>query len=283
MNIDLTRFLTEERKYSTELEKRLDELEICERGCSGEPAGSSQAVAVITAFPRAFRRHLGAFGLAVALTGAGVVFAATALYFDAETKFFLVPFPQLMGSPSERVRHEEQVRGADPVAANRARFSAFLMTHNIKVSVSALSLGVTGGIGTGILLFYNGAVLGAVVADYVLAGEALFLLAWLLPHGAIELPAALIAAQGGFILAGAWLAGDRRKSLVGRLREISRDLVILTCGAAVLLVWAGIVEAFFSQYHEPRLPYSVKILFGCVEMTLLCLYLFFAGSQEVDE
>ena len=33
-------------------------------------------------------------------------------------------------------------------------------------------------------------------------------------------------------------------------------------GAALLLIWAGLVEAFFSQYHEPTLPYPFKIVFG---------------------
>jgi len=242
-------------------------------------AGPKRILRAFGAFPRAFRRHLQAFALSVLLTLAGMIFAAGALYFDAEAKAVIMPFPQLLGSPSERVRQEEKGE-SDRLEGNRAGFSAFLMTHNIRVSVFALSLGITGGIGTAMLLFYNGAVLGAVAADYVQAGEGVFLLGWLLPHGVIEIPAALIAAQGGFVLAGAWLGGNRRKSLVGRLREVSGDLVILISGTAALLVWAGVVEAFFSQYHEPALPYSVKIAFGCVELTALAFYLLAVGGKE---
>ncbi len=240
--------------------------------------GRKKILSAFSAFPRAFRRHLQAFSLSVLLTLAGVVFAAGALYFDTEAKAVIMPFPQLRGSPSERVRQEEKGR-SDRLEGSRAGFSAFLMTHNIQVSVFTLSLGITGGIGTAILLFYNGAVLGAVAADYIRAGEGVFLLGWLLPHGVIEIPAALIAAQGGFVLAGAWLGGNRRKSLVGRLRDVSRDLVILISGVAALLVWAGLVEAFFSQYHEPTLPYSVKIAFGCVELAALGFYLFAVGRK----
>jgi uncharacterized membrane protein SpoIIM required for sporulation len=241
--------------------------------------GRKRIVRALGAFPRAFRRHLPAFGLSVLLTLAGVVFAAGALYFDTAAKAVIMPFPQLRGSPSERVRQEEKGQ-SDRLEGNRASFSAFLMTHNIQVSVFSLSLGITGGIGTAILLFYNGAVLGAVAADYIQAGEGVFLLGWLLPHGVIEIPAALIAAQGGFVLAGAWLGGDRRRSLVGRLRDVSRDLVILISGTVALLVWAGVVEAFFSQYHEPALPYSVKIAFGCIELAALAFYLFAVGGKE---
>jgi hypothetical protein len=49
-------------------------------------------------------------------------------------------------------------------------------------------------------------------------------------------------------------------------------------GVAVLLVWAGLVEAFLSQYHEPVIPYSVKICFGLVELALLILFLSKAGT-----
>ena len=33
------------------------------------------------------------------------------------------------------------------------------------------------------------------IRDYILAGESVFLLGWLLPHGAIEIPAILLAGQ----------------------------------------------------------------------------------------
>jgi hypothetical protein len=33
------------------------------------------------------------------------------------------------------------------------------------------------------------------------------------------------------------------------------------------------VEGFFSQYHEPLVPYSVKIAFGLVQLALLAVFL----------
>ena len=40
-----------------------------------------------------------------------------------------------------------------------------------------------------------------------------------------------------------------------------------------MLVWAGFVEAFLSQYHRPVVPYSLKIGFGLAELILLMLFL----------
>jgi uncharacterized membrane protein SpoIIM required for sporulation len=134
------------------------------------------------------------------------------------------------------------------------------------------------GIGTILMLFYNGVVLGAIATDYVADGQARFLLGWLLPHGVIEIPAILIAGQAGVLLALALIGRGSRIQLTTRLREASRDVVTLSFGFALLLVWAGFVEAFLSQYHEPVIPYDAKIAFGVIELTLLILYLSKAGK-----
>jgi hypothetical protein len=61
------------------------------------------------------------------------------------------------------------------------------------------------------------------------------------------------------------------------------DVVTLCFGAALMLVWAGIVEAFLSQYHEPVIPYSVKIGFGVIEGIALLWYLARAGRAAEKE
>ena len=98
-----------------------------------------------------------------------------------------------------------------------------------------------------------------------------------MPHGVIEIPAILVAGQAGFVLAGALIGWGNRANLGARLRQVSRDVVTLSVGFALMLVWAGFVEAFLSQYHEPLIPYSAKITFGAVEAALFCLFLARAG------
>ena len=110
------------------------------------------------------------------------------------------------------------------------------------------------------------------------AGQTKFLLGWLLPHGAVEIPSILIAGQGGLMLAGALIGWGKRIPLRARLREVSPDLMTLIFGVGLLLVWAGFVEAFLSQYHEPIIPYAVKIAFGAVELILLFLFLAHSGK-----
>ena len=141
-------------------------------------------------------------------------------------------------------------------------------------------MGATWGIGTLLLLLLNGVMLGAVAADYVLAGETVFLVGWLLPHGSVEIPAILVAGQAGLLFAAGLIGVGRSAPLRDRMREIAPDLVTLIFGTAVLLAWAGFVEAFLSQYHEPALPYAIKIAFGVVEVVLLTCFLVFSGRKR---
>ena len=84
------------------------------------------------------------------------------------------------------------------------------------------------------------------------------------------------------MLAGALLRRRERRTLSERLRQATPDVLHLLGGVAILLVWAGMVEAFFSQYHEPILPYDLKIAVGVLELFCLFLFLSQAGRHARD-
>jgi uncharacterized membrane protein SpoIIM required for sporulation len=233
-------------------------------------------------FPSTFRRHANAFHLALGITIVGAIFSALAVRFDPESKAVFVPpqFSHLFMDPNDRVAEEEAAQAeGDRMAGQKGTFAGHLMVNNTRVSINAMVFGITWGIGTMVLLFYNGCILGLVMHDYITAGQSVFLAGWLLPHGSIELPAIFIGGQAGLVIAAALIGRNRRKAMGARLREIAPDLVTLIIGVALMLVWAGIIEAFFSQYHEPIIPYAVKIAFGTVQLLLLIAYLTFSGRK----
>jgi len=234
-------------------------------------------------FPRAFRRRWRAFLLATAALLLGAALRMFFLAVDADAKRALLPFSHLQGDPRERVASEESGERQEALAGGRISFSSTLMTHNLRVAIGALALGLTWGVGTLLLLFYNGIILGAVALDYLQAGQGIFLAGWLLPHGTVEIPACLMAGQAGLVLAGALVGRGWRQSLGDRLREVRDDLVALMAGVAVMLVWAGVVEAFLSQYHQPVLPYPVKIAFGLAELAGLAAFLVLAGRPGSND
>lgn len=228
---------------------------------------------------RTFRRHVPAFRLSLGITLLGCALGWLALRADANNKPLLLPFTHLQQSPSERVAQEEAAK-TNPASAHQATFSAQLMTHNIRVSLFTLALGLTFGLGTTVSLFYNGVILGAVSADYVGGGQTIFLLGWLMPHGVVEIPAILLAGQAGFVLAGALIGWGTPTAREQRLREVRHDLLWFCIAIGVMLVWAGIVESFVSQYHRPALSYTFKIAFGLVELTALTAYYALAGKDR---
>ncbi len=232
-------------------------------------------------FPQVFRRNRGAFWLSFIVTMVGVLFGGFAVLLDPEAKDAIVPgqFSHVMGRPSDRVAREEKAK-SDRLGGHHATFAGQLMTNNIGVSIKAMAFGLIWGIGSILLLFYNGVILGLVLADYIADGQTIFVLGWLLPHGVIEIPSILIAGQAGLMLGRAVIGRGDRESLGGRLRAVSRDVTVLVGGLSVMLVWAGLMESFLSQHHQPVLPYWMKIGFGLVELALLIWFLGWAGRSS---
>jgi uncharacterized membrane protein SpoIIM required for sporulation len=229
-------------------------------------------------FPRTVRRRILALMVAAAIMAGGCLFGGLALSLDPQAKEALMPFSHLSGDPADRVAWEEST-DRDRLAGHKSGFSSQLIANNTRVSMLAMGLGITWGLGTLILLFANGVMLGAVIADYLLAGQGVFLMGWLLPHGSVEIPSIVLAGQAGLVLAGALIGRGQSMGLRNRLRAVGPDLLTLIAGVSILLIWAGLVEAFLSQYHEPVIPYAVKILFGAVELTALIAFLALGGRS----
>ncbi len=231
---------------------------------------------IFVAFPEAFRRQRRYFALSVLITVLGCALGGLAVRFDPTAVDILLPADYLR-NPGDRVHNEEQGKELAPKSAQlEAAFSGHLITHNIQVALLAAALGVTFGIGTALLLFENGVLLGAVAVRYTQQGFGLFVSAWLLPHGVFEIPSILIAGQAGFYLARIML---RRKE-DRNVRQSMSEWLMLVAGLALMLVWAGVMEAFFSQHHEPVLPYGFKIAVGVAELVLLTIYLLFTGRRR---
>lgn len=235
-------------------------------------------------FPRTFRKHISAFWISLAVMMVGAIFGGGAVILDQEAKEAIVPrmFQHAMQDPDERVKKEESNsnENGERIGRQKATFASYLMANNIRVSILLMALGMTFGVGTIICLFYNGVILGLVVADFVAAGQGVFVTGWLLPHGSIEIPAILLAGQAGLILGSTLIGKGQSLVLKQRLRNAAPEIVTLIGGVAILLVWAGIIEAFMSQYHEPVLPYGIKIIFGILELVLLVLFLTLCGRSR---
>ena len=100
-------------------------------------------------------------------------------------------------------------------AEERPMTASFIMSNNIRVTILAFTTGILLGIGTFLLLFYNGLMLGVVAAAVSNAGGEVPLGFWsfVAPHGVIELTAIFIAGGAGLLLGWALVnPGERSRT-----------------------------------------------------------------------
>jgi uncharacterized membrane protein SpoIIM required for sporulation len=91
-----------------------------------------------------------------------------------------------------------------------------IIANNVQVTFVAFAAGVTAGVGTALALVLNGVSIGGVFGLYASHGTLPLLLAFVAPHGVLELSAIAVAGGAGLLLAAAILlpgARTRRDAL----------------------------------------------------------------------
>ncbi len=157
----------------------------------------------------------------------------------------------------------------------RPTMASQIIANNVQVAIAAFAYGMTGGLLSLYVLVSNGISLGAVFGLYATKGIALLLLAFVAPHGVLELSAIAIAGGGGFLLGAALLIPGARTRRRAFAENGARALRLLG-GATLLLLVAGTIEGFISPI--PYWPLSLKLCVSGATAVLLYLYLRLASD-----
>jgi uncharacterized membrane protein SpoIIM required for sporulation len=227
---------------------------------------------LVFGFPALFRRYLGYFLLAAALFAAGTVFGLLASYFDADVaRAFLLPsdFPTIQPG-------DEEERAPVIDTGHLAEFSAHLWANNVGVTLTAFALGITLGLGTAWLMFYNGVITGALWAVFWEAGQLRAFATGILPHGVVEIPAALLGGAAGFVLA----SGVIRARPWSRLDELGRcgkEALLLVSGCLPLLTVAAFIEGAVARPPDWFISSGVKLAVAGVVAVLFTAYVLLLG------
>lgn len=124
-------------------------------------------------------------------------------------------------------------------------------SNNWTVAVASSYSGLAFGVPTVLAVAFNGLMLGGLAATEV---DPVSLLAFVVPHGVVEIPALLISAALGLYLGMvAWGFLRGKVDVEAVVSEVERAYYVLL-GLAVLFVFAGFVEAFVSPYYTALLP-----------------------------
>lgn len=148
----------------------------------------------------------------------------------------------------------DDIQGMSSIASSK------IMTNNIKVTYLAFASGVSAGVLTVAVLFFNGALLGGIftiLKEY--DGMAWRLFEFITAHGILELSIIAVAGGMGLFLGDAILRPGSltRKAALAKHARISVDLLIFN---SLCLVIAGIVEGYISPYNH--IPYGIKLGVG---------------------
>ena len=218
-------------------------------------------------FQRNFQYVLIAFAIFVAGGAAGLLVTLYNPAFQLQ-----VLGPEMVSTIEHHRMWTHSVVAIKPVAGSA------IMTNNLSVTFLTFAMGITAGLGTLYMLFFNGLMIGVVGTACWLNQMSLQLWSFVAPHGVLELPSIFIAGGAGLRIAhGLLFPGflSRKDSL----QAAGAEAVQLLIGTIPLLVVAGILEAFLSPTFEPVL---LKFSVASGLFLLLIMYLSSAKMRVHD-
>lgn len=207
------------------------------------------------------RERPGALWLAIALLLVPAIVAGIWAMDDPGSALGLVP-GNLRGAV-------QPVGDTGMTTAESAAFSSAVLTNNIQVTFLAFAAGIFFGVGTAVVLAYNGATLGAVAGGAIGAGNGKGFVEFVAAHGVIELSCIAVAASAGLRVGYAIVAPGalpRREALALE----ARAAIAIILGTIPWVVLAGIIEGFVTRAGFGLVPGVVLgVAVGAVYWTLV--------------
>jgi uncharacterized membrane protein SpoIIM required for sporulation len=199
-------------------------------------------------------------------TGLGILgYSVAFFYAQRDPSFIGMLMPESLIA-KVRDQHElwmGSILGTEPLAASG------IMVNNMAVAFRVVAGGITAGLLTVYMLFYNGLMVGAAAALVGKYGLSFPFWAFVFPHGSLEIPAIFIAGGAGLLIARAllWPGAYRRRDA---LRIYGIQAAKLVMGIVPMLIIAGTIEGFLSP--QTAIPGILKYLTGSLIFILLILY-----------
>jgi uncharacterized membrane protein SpoIIM required for sporulation len=234
-------------------------------------AGISQvARALLEEFPAMARRHWAYVAIAAALLMIPTIAIAIATYFDPDLILSIVDrktaveFEQMYSPAAQAIGRPRDI------ASDWLMFG-FYIKNNIGIAFQCYATGLVFGLGSLYFLLANG-VFGGAIAGYVASlGYGSTFFPFVATHSAFELTAIVLCGAAGLRIGQSVLLPGRR-TRVAAVELAARETSLIVFGAAVMLVIAAAIEAFWSS--APWVTSTAKfICAGFCWMLVLCFFL----------
>jgi uncharacterized membrane protein SpoIIM required for sporulation len=153
----------------------------------------------------------------------------------------------------------------------------FYIKNNISVAFRCFAGGMVIGIGTLLVLFFNGMFMGSIAGHLTRLDYVDTFYPFVVGHGSFELTAIVFSGAAGLRL-GYAILNPGQFSRLDALRQAGRDVVPMLYGIFLMLVIAAFLEAFWSS--STNLSIEVKYTVGAVLWALVLLYSFSGRRYE---
>ena len=228
-------------------------------------------------FPRAVRSHHRPVLLAGLLLF-GPMLASYAAVRDVPSRARAIMPAGMLARAENTARGDPDAAYLEVGGGEMPALSSAVVTNNVGVTFMAFAAGLLAGVGTVLILVFNGVQLGAAFGLYANNEVLGVILAFVFPHGVMELTAICLGGGAGLGLGSALIIPGRRTRREA-LRERGREFLSLVGGAVLLLLVAGLVEGFYSP---SGLPAVAKFAFGSVTAVLLASWFGLAGRGSSE-
>ncbi|MFW5659322.1 MAG: stage II sporulation protein M [Bacteroidota bacterium] len=147
----------------------------------------------------------------------------------------------------------ENIEKGDPmgVYGTRGHFETtmYIMFNNLQVMAKFFFLGITFGLGTLLITFYNSVMLGSFHHMMINEGQGVALFSAVYMHGTIELTTMVVSTAAGFVLArGLLFPGTYSRMVSFRKYAAQGGTVII--GIMPLVVIAAFIEGYLTRYYQ---------------------------------
>jgi uncharacterized membrane protein SpoIIM required for sporulation len=130
-------------------------------------------------------------------------------------------------------------------AGERTALSGEIFTNNIRVTLLAFAAGIGAGVGTALLLIWNGVLLGVLGGLAVGSGNGRVFFELVTAHGILELSCIVVASAAGMRMGWALIEPGTR-TRAAALGIEAREAIAIVLGTAPWLVVAGLIEGFLT-------------------------------------
>ncbi|MDR0731921.1 MAG: stage II sporulation protein M [Treponema sp.] len=227
-------------------------------------------------FPRAVRAHRRGIGASC------LIFYGLALFFA----LFCLRFPEMAYHILPAFQAESLEEMYDPQSSHflvprelsgDADMFGFYIYNNVSIAFQTFAGGILGGLGSLFFLAYNAMSLGVAAGHIINVGFKETFFSFIIGHSSFELTAIVFSAYAGLLMGYRFfVCGGLGRG--ASLRRSGREALPIITGAALLLVIAAAVEAFWSS--QVLVGAGLRFIVGGLGWVLLGLYFVCAGRDK---